>query len=127
MANLMDGISNVNSLTTQIEQLRAMQKDGTVDPKAIQYALGQNFNTMLDNLVSASEDDDDNGNFDPFSFMTDYNNAVQSSAGTDTGNTAGKETLVNPLNSLDSGITDVSKYQSDPQLLQSYMMRGMDF
>ena len=73
--SLTEGINNAYSLTAQINKLRAMQESGNYDPKAVEYALQQNFSAMLDGLITASDDkDDDDNSIDPFFFMIESNN-----------------------------------------------------
>jgi hypothetical protein len=71
----MDGVNSVNSLTAQINALQAAEKAGAKDADAMQLILAQNFNKMLDDLVSSSgdTDDDDDKGIDPFSFLTGSN------------------------------------------------------
>ena len=76
MSTIMDGINNMQAMTNQINQLNAMKKDGVQDPKAIQYVLGQNFNQMLDKLISATDSKDDenrDSTFLPSSYLPTNN------------------------------------------------------
>ena len=77
MSTLMDGINNIYSLTAQINSLKSMDQTKIDDPDAIKYALEQNFSNMLDDLVSATSDNDDKeeDNNDYFSFLTSSNQA----------------------------------------------------
>ncbi len=76
MSTLMDGINNVYSLTAQIEALRSANQQNIDDPEALRYALEQNFNQMLNDLVaSTSEEDEDEDKNDPFSFFISSNQA----------------------------------------------------
>ncbi|OGB86758.1 hypothetical protein A3H38_03940 [candidate division WOR-1 bacterium RIFCSPLOWO2_02_FULL_46_20] len=62
MSALMAGISKAASFTTQINDLRSVENTGPQDPGTFQLALQQNFNTMLQDLISATSDnnkDDD--------------------------------------------------------------------
>jgi|GEM_PF-1777409 len=71
MSTLMDGINNAQSLTAQINALRSLDRSKIDDPAAIKYALEQNFNQMLNDLVSATSDNDDKEDGgDYFSFLT---------------------------------------------------------
>jgi len=70
MSILMDGISNVNALSGQISNLQALSGQDLEDPKILEFALQQNFNQMLEDLISSTNDnDDDEEKSDPFSFI----------------------------------------------------------
>ena len=64
----MDGINNAYSLTTQINNLRSQGQTAANNPETIKYALEQNFNKMLNDLIS-STDDDKKDEEDIFSFF----------------------------------------------------------
>ena len=72
----MSGINSINSLSTQIAALQSGQE---VDPESIQLTLQQNFNDMLDGLISSSNDDDedDDSSFDPFLLMNNSNVQIE--------------------------------------------------
>ena len=72
MSSLMDGINNAYLLTAQINALKAQSQTSTNNPETIKVALEQNFNKMLDDLIS-STDDDKKKEEDIFSFFTDTN------------------------------------------------------
>lgn len=74
MSILMDGINNAYSLTGQINGLQSLNQQGMDNPAMIKYALAQNFNQMLENLISSTNEDDDDKN-DFFSFFTASNQA----------------------------------------------------
>jgi len=76
MSTLMSGINSINSLSTQIAALQSGQE---VDPESIQLTLQQNFNDMLDGLISSSNDDDedDDSSFDPFLLMNNSNVQIE--------------------------------------------------
>jgi hypothetical protein len=76
MSTLMDGINNIYSINSQINNLQSLSAQNPDDPEAIRYALEQNFNQMLNNLISSTnDDDDDDNNDDYFSFFTTTNQA----------------------------------------------------
>jgi hypothetical protein len=76
MSLLMDGINNVYALTAQINGLKAADQAGIEDPARIRYSLEQNFNQMLNNLISSTNDDEeDEESNDYFSFFTTTNQA----------------------------------------------------
>ncbi len=75
MSALMDGLSSINLLSSQIAKIQAGEQ---VDPDTIKLALQQSFNDMLTSLVSSSNDDDEDDNkFDPFSLMMNTNVSVE--------------------------------------------------
>ena len=59
MSTLMDGINSAYLLTAQINALKAQKQAGMDNPQAIKYALEQNFNKMLNDLVSSTSDEDE--------------------------------------------------------------------
>ena len=67
MSNLMDGLSNINSLTDQINALKDQKKAGTtagttpsqVDPEVALLELQKSFNEMLNSLMTDPSDDDE--------------------------------------------------------------------
>lgn len=70
MSILMDGIQNVNALSGQISDLQSLTGQNLEDPKVLEFALQQNFNKMLEDLIaSTNNDDDDEETSDPFSFI----------------------------------------------------------
>ncbi|MFH1825851.1 MAG: hypothetical protein ABH823_00985 [bacterium] len=74
MSNLIDSINKVNSLTEQIEGLKALNNDDLPDAQTFQYTIAQSFNDMLDTLLQTSnDDDDDKKKNDPFSFLINSN------------------------------------------------------
>ena len=76
MSTLMDGVNNAYSLTAQINSLKALDQSKIDDPNAVKYVLEQNFNKMLNDLVSATSDnDDEEDGGDYFSFLTSNNQA----------------------------------------------------
>ena len=76
MSSLMDGINNAYSLTAQINSLRSAGQPSLDDPDTIKYALAQNFNQMLNDLISSTNDDEDEDDkHDPFSFFMTNNQA----------------------------------------------------
>lgn len=78
MSTLMDGINNAYAISAQINALRALERSGSNDPEAVKYALEQNFNQMLDGLVSAADDEDKEEKSDPFSFyVSGYQESLQ--------------------------------------------------
>jgi len=114
--SLTEGIDNAYALTAQINKLRAMQQSNqTYDPKAVEYALQQNFSTMLDGLITGSDNDDDNdSSIDPFSFMEQSNNQMialqkqQDPAKTDQTSSA-------------SYLDQLKQFENDPTALQNYI------
>lgn len=79
MSTLMDGINNINSITAQINSLRTLEGEKITDPKMIKYTLEQNFNKMLQDLISSTDDEDDKDKSDPFSYyMSGYQESLQS-------------------------------------------------
>jgi hypothetical protein len=120
----MDGISSVNSLTSQINGLSKAGSLENYNPKAIEYLLEQNFNQMLEKLVASadSEDDKDEDSFDPFSFMTtdlsklSIDNAAQESE---------ESALANPLENTGLGdlsyLDSLTQLQDNPLALQSFL------
>jgi hypothetical protein len=75
MSSVTDGISSVNSLTTQINSLKekAANASASADPNAVIFNLQQNFNDMLNELVSSSDQEKEKEKSDPFSFIfTNY-------------------------------------------------------
>lgn len=76
MSILMDGINNAQSYTAQINSLQSLNQTTIDDPKVFQYALEQNFNRMLEDLISSTNDDDDDDNeSDPFAYFTSSSQA----------------------------------------------------
>lgn len=76
MSILMDGINNAYSLTAQINALQSLNQSNMDDPDKIKYALEQNFNKMLNDLISSTDDEDDEDNEnDYFSFLMSSNQA----------------------------------------------------
>lgn len=76
MSILMDGVNSVNSLTAQINKIKSNElgDETLMDPSLIQYTLEKNFNQMLEDLLSSSrEDEDEEKNNDPFSFLINSN------------------------------------------------------
>lgn len=62
MTTLMDGINKATALTSQINDLRSAENSAYQDPETFQLTLQQNFNSMLQDLISAtgnSNDEDD--------------------------------------------------------------------
>ncbi|MFH1542087.1 MAG: hypothetical protein ABIE84_03235, partial [bacterium] len=79
MSILSEGLSSVQSLTAQIEKLQALDPNDPATVETAQLMLQQNFNSMLDNLLSNNDDDDDdNSGIDPFNFLTNNPNQLAS-------------------------------------------------
>ncbi|MBI5399671.1 hypothetical protein HZB07_03545 [Candidatus Saganbacteria bacterium] len=86
MSDLNDGISSVSALTEQINTLRKQQADGltaktnnqaqALDPQATLVELQKNFNDMLNNLVSSSDENNKKSNSDPFASFIDSQNTL---------------------------------------------------
>ncbi len=114
--SLTKGIDNAYALTAQINKLRAMQESGqTYDPKAVEYALQQSFSTMLDGLISASDnDDDDDNSIDPFSFMIDSNNQALALQQQQNPANVGQTSSTAYLDSL-------KQFENDPTALQNFL------
>ena len=76
MSTLTDGINNAYALTAQINALQKQGRSSIKDPNAINYVLEQNFNQMLNDLISSSNDEEDEQDkYDPFSFFITSNQA----------------------------------------------------
>lgn len=75
MSILMDGINNAQSITAQINNLQSLNQKNIENPDILKYALEQNFNQMLTNLISSTNDEDDEEKSDPFSFITSSSQA----------------------------------------------------
>lgn len=83
MSSLMDGLSNIYSLTSQINSLkdqatRTKSNTNGTDPENALLNLQQNFNEMLNSLIVSSDQDKDKDKegSDPFAFLTDYQNSL---------------------------------------------------
>ncbi len=78
MSTLMDGINNAYSLTAQINTLRSLDQNKIEDPNAVKYALEQNFNKMLNDLISSTQGEEDEDKSDPFSYyLSGYQESLQ--------------------------------------------------
>src|SRR3989339_884179 len=77
MTAISDGLSNIYSLTSQINSLKEQAKSGNADPSAgidpkesILY-MQQSFYDMLSKLISTNDDSDkEKESSDPFSFLS---------------------------------------------------------
>lgn len=84
MSSIYDSLSNVYSLTSQINALKNQQTStksatdqvNSIDPKAAVYELQKDFNQMLKDLISSSDEDKDKEESDPFAFLTDYQTSL---------------------------------------------------
>ncbi len=114
--SLTQGIDNAYTITAQINKLRSMQESGQkYDPKAVEYALQQSFSTMLDGLMAASDDkDDDNNSIDPFSFMIDSNNQAIALQQQQDPSKIGQTSSTPYLDSL-------KQFENDPTALQNFL------
>ncbi|MFH1684554.1 MAG: hypothetical protein ABIA67_06705 [Candidatus Margulisiibacteriota bacterium] len=102
MSILMNGISNAQALTAQINGLQSLSESNLDDPEVLKYALEQNFNKMLNDLISSTNDDeDDEEKNDPFSFFTSSNQAsLQSLQAQGILDNAGDQAPVDIINAL---------------------------
>lgn len=116
--SLTEGIDNAYALTAQINKLRAMQESGQkYDPKAVEYALQQNFSTMLDGLLATSDDnnnDNDNNSIDPFSFMNQSNQQMIALQRQQDPSKTGQATSATYLDQL-------KRFENDPTALQNFI------
>lgn len=88
MSSLMEGMSNVYSLTAQITALKDQSSKGNAatstglnygDPDQFLMAIKKSFNDMLtDFLNSTDDDDDDDEETDIFDLITQGNTSLQS-------------------------------------------------
>ena len=79
MSDYLDGLSNMYTLTAQINALKNQQTStnsaagqaSSIDPKEALYKLQLNFNEMLNGLISSSDEDKkDEEKSDFFDFFT---------------------------------------------------------
>jgi len=123
MSSLMDGISNVNSITAQINSLNSKEliEEGLQDPQMIKYTLEKNFNQMLNDLLSTSNDDEDEDeSSDPFSFLLNSNQAYVDNLIKPKASDEASLNLVSGLN--DSSYLDsLYALQDNALALQSYL------
>ena len=77
MSSTYDGLSNVEAITAQISALQAQQNSspaglsGTAAPSAFILQTQQNFNSMLQSLMTPTDDSgDQSGSSDPFASLT---------------------------------------------------------
>lgn len=138
MSSSMDGLSGVYSITSQIKALQEQQNPtdtsaaaaaGTKSPEEIILSLEQNFNTMLNKLISSGDEEDSNKS-DPFAdFFNTYNqpattnttatnsttNSSDTSQQTSISNTVlGSSSLVNPYSgSLNSNTLGIENLYGD--------------
>jgi hypothetical protein len=118
MSILSEGINNVYALTNQISNLQSVDPSA-YDPKAMEVALQQNFNQMLNDLMFAvdSDDEDDKDKFDPFGLMvSSYTPQV------DTADNEGIDALNLNLGQFDeSYLNSLTQLQDNPLALQSFL------
>ena len=79
MASILNGMSDVYSLTAKINALKNQSTGAAqskTDPNNAILELQQSFNEMLNNLLASSDDDKDNKKTDPFAFITDYQKSL---------------------------------------------------
>lgn len=91
MSDILDGLSNYTNLTSNIDALKAAQSNsssaltsssstsasGLTDPQTFRLQTEQNFNQMLNTLMSTSNDKSDETSSDPLSSLI---NSYQSSS-----------------------------------------------
>jgi len=83
MSDYLDGLSNMYTLTAQINALKNQQTStnsttgqaSSIDPKEALYKLQLNFNEMLNGLISSDKDKEEEKS-DFFDFFTDYQTSV---------------------------------------------------
>lgn len=98
----MDGISNVYALTAQINSLSSLDTESLQNPDAVKYTLEQNFSRMLNDLISATDNDDDekdkDKNADPFGFLMQSNQTyIEHLVSRNTADDSSEQNLVNDL------------------------------
>ena len=133
MSSITDGISSVNSLTTQISSLKenAANAKASADPNAVIFNLQQNFNEMLNELVSSSDQDKEKEQSDPFSFLftnyqTEINNINKQNSQTQTAADPSSESSLN-INSYTGSIdNDLSQNIDQSSLLQNQYQLNLD-
>ena len=112
MANIMDGINSVSSISAQIDKLKSSSSSGsgasdsTPDPKELEAIIEQNFNQMLTSLLSTAEEEDDNksSSNDFLASLVQNTNASTSLTG--------------------SAQKTIAALQNDPAALQAYLFNS---
>ena len=127
MSELTDGIASVSSLSSQINELEK-QRNGTsnsnkIDPKTVLVGLQQNFNNMLNNLITSS-DDKNKSESNPLSFLTAtndtqswVNNLTQQNTPAATNSTTDNTTASANLGLPSGNNPSLSDIQNNPQLV----------
>lgn len=69
MSTYLDGLSQIYSITNQINQLKAAQAENPEDPSSYILKIETSFSDMLNNLMFSydNNEDDDKKTYDPFS------------------------------------------------------------
>jgi hypothetical protein len=115
VSSIYDSLSNVYSLTSQINALKNQQtgtgsatnQSDSIDPKAAVYELQKNFNEMLNGLISSS--DEDKKGSDLFDFLTDYQTSINNLNNQKTQSNAANNTSLN----IDSYIGTIENNNSN--------------
>ena len=105
MTELMDGLSNIYSLTAKINQLKESGQNVTSQSQASTQAdinnslleIEKSFSQLLDNLISSSDEDKDKKDaYDPFSAIETYTQTLTAASTTPTTSTT-QSTLDNTI------------------------------
>ena len=82
MSDVLDGLSNYTNLSSNIEALKAAQvnsapnQSGLTDPSTFRIQMEQNFNQMLNTLLSTSDEESDQNSSDPFASLTNSSSST---------------------------------------------------
>ena len=78
MSSAFDGLSNIYSLTAQINKLKdqASQASSGADPDLALLNIQKNFNEMLNDFISSSDDDDKKKSDSLTSLITNYQASI---------------------------------------------------
>ena len=125
MSSLTSGINNIYTITSQISKLKSKSEESALNLDSFQLASEQNFNQMLSDLLSSTdenEEDKDEKKFDPFSLMGEYSqNILSAQTGQGTTETS---TDINPSIfdlSRPSYLNSLAELQKNPLALQAYL------
>jgi hypothetical protein len=119
----MDGINNAYALTSQIGNLSSLRTEALQDPKTIQYVLEQNFNKMLDDLISSvdSEDDEEEENSVSLDFLLASNPVYVEGLVNQQDLDTDLSSFLNLSGGADSYLNSLYSLQNDPLALQEFM------
>ena len=122
MSSIMDGVNAINSLTAQIDKLKSSSQQSPPDPKELEASIEQNFNEMLSNLLTTSDDEKENKNStDIFSaFLQNSSNSWLNNL-----QTTGQTSSSTGQNTIDSTTASaVQALQNNPLALQAYLFNA---